>query len=356
MSDYKVVSGKLSENRYDSIQIFRFIAALMVIILHATHYTNERLDPTMSIYHKGGNGVRLFFVISGFVMILSSQNLKEKVGGWKIFAIKRLIRIVPIYWIVTTYKLAVLLVAGSLIHAAKLDLGYIMKSYLFIPAKDINGDISPLLGVGWTLNLEMFFYLIFTIALFFRINAVLFLSLVFIPLAILSFYNTPNWPDIRFYAQALVLDFLYGIIAGQLIISGKRIPNALAILCIFLGMLYLFLPKIEFFPALYYQEYLVTGVVAFLVIYGCACVDKFWKTKPSWLVYLGGASYSLYLIHPLVAPIVPGLFKFAKIHWSYLSVIFSVLLAIAAGTAFYKYCETPLTKFLTKHAKKHKLI
>jgi exopolysaccharide production protein ExoZ len=142
---------------------------------------------------------------------------------------------VPIYWIVTTYKLLVLVFASSLIYHAKIDIAYTLKSYFFIPAKNVDQQYSPYLGVGWTLNFEMFFYLLFTIALALRVKPVLFLSIVFIPLAVLSFYSNPGWPDIKFYANPIILDFLYGMIGAQLILNGKKLPPKIAMSVIFLA-------------------------------------------------------------------------------------------------------------------------
>ena len=339
---------KPPSHKYDIIQVFRFVAALMVIILHSTFYASERLSSSFGLYNQGANGVRLFFVISGFVMILSSENLKNKPGGYKIFAIKRIIRIVPIYWIITTYKLLVLIFASTLILHAKLDALFILKSYFFIPALNIDGSFSPLLGVGWTLNFEMFFYLMFTIALALRINTLAFLSLIFIPLSILSFYKNDHWPDARFYANPIVLDFLYGMIIAKLILNGKKVTQAVAPIMITLGLIILFVPAVKQLGDIASNTFVI-GIAGFLVIYGAASIENSCGSKmPAWLIYLGGASYSLYLIHPIVAPFSPTILKYLHIKLVYLSIIMSVVSAVIAGTLFYKYCEKPLTKFTTK--------
>src|ERR1700760_3356697 len=124
------------DGKYEIIQVLRFVAALMVIILHTTFYTNERLDNSTIIYDQGFNGVRLFFVISGFVMIISSERLIDKPRGWVIFGV---IRIVPIYWIITGYKVIVLIFASSLVLHTVLDWGFIVKSLFFIPAINKEG-------------------------------------------------------------------------------------------------------------------------------------------------------------------------------------------------------------------------
>ena len=353
MNSFTAPEKLVPNNKYDSTQVFRFVAAFMVIILHSTFYASERLGIKIPLYEQGSNGVRLFFVISGFVMIISSEKFKIKAGGWKVFAIKRIIRIVPIYWIVTTYKLFILIVASSVVYHAKLDVSYILKSYFFIPAMNVDGKLQPFLGVGWTLNFEMFFYFFFTVALAFRLNTILFLSLIFIPLAILSNFINTSWPDVRFYANPIVLDFLYGMIAGQLILKNKKLPPKIAVAVIGIGLLYLFLPQLA---AKNLFENLLIGIAAFLVIYGGASIENLWTSKPGWLIYLGGASYSLYLVHPLIAPLAPSLLSMFRLKWVVLSIILSIVFAIAAGTIFYKFCEKPISLFLSKLAKKYKII
>jgi exopolysaccharide production protein ExoZ len=343
------------KKKFEVIQAFRFVAAFMVIILHSTFYTSERLDPNAPIYSQGHNGVRLFFVISGFVMIISSESLKKLASGWKIFSEKRILRIVPIYWIITTYKLLVLVFASALVYHAKIDFTNILKSYFFIPAKNIDGEISPLLGVGWTLNFEMFFYFLFAIALAFRLNVLAFLSAIFIPLAFLSIFKTPASPVISFYADPIIIDFLLGMIAAKLILSAKKISPTLATIFIITGLLYLFVPQIRSLSVLYAYDQITGGIASFMVIYGGICIEKTLQNKiPSWLIYLGGASYSLYLVHPISAPLAPAVFKYLHLKWTWLSVLLSVLTSITAGVLFYKYCEVPLTKFLSHLMRKRK--
>jgi peptidoglycan/LPS O-acetylase OafA/YrhL len=80
----------------------------------------------------GAKGVDIFFIISGFVMVISSRSLITPNDGWKIFLKKRLIRIVPLYWAATSLKLFILLLMSSLVLHANLDGWVIIKSYFFM--------------------------------------------------------------------------------------------------------------------------------------------------------------------------------------------------------------------------------
>ena len=98
------------------------------------------------------------------------------------------------------------------------------------------------------------------------------------------------------------------------------------------------------------------GIVAFFVIYSCASIENFYGPKSTWLINLGGASYSLYLIQPVIAAVVPSILEVFNLKLANFSVVFSVIFAIVVGTTFYKYGEMPLTQFLSGRAKKRKLI
>lgn len=108
-----------SVHRYDSIQALRFIAALLVVVTHSTFYAADRLDPDFFVWKGGTVGVDIFFVISGFVMMITASPFQRIPGGWRYFAMRRITRIVPMYWIATTAKIATLVVLpGVAINSA----------------------------------------------------------------------------------------------------------------------------------------------------------------------------------------------------------------------------------------------
>lgn len=323
----------------------------MVIVCHSSFYANERLVRGSYIYGQGANGVELFFVISGFVMIVSTQNLIGAKDGWKTFAIKRIVRIVPIYWLITTFKLFLLLKTSGVVLHSQLDFWLALKSYLFIPALNMDGEYRPLYGVGWTLNMEMFFYLLFTVALALKFKPLPFLASFFIPLAILAQFKKPGWPDVAFYADPIVLNFLFGMIAAKLILRGYKLPFGVAITLLIIGLLYLFIPVSLIFRG-YNVNQITFGLAAFVVVYSGASVNSkqtgFWR----WPIYLGAASYSLYLIHPSVAPLIPTVLNKLGCRQPLLSVMLSVVAAIFTGTFFYKLCDQPVTAFLKRLIRK----
>src|SRR5262245_61905199 len=147
------LSARPDSSSLVSIQALRAIAALLVFLGHAINQVNlEVAEEFPNSY--GPFGVDLFFVISGFVMVYSSERLFGQPGASVKFFARRLARIVPLYWAAT----AILVWFDVPNASTKAVLG----SLFFVPHIPLE---APLLDVGWTLIFEMFFYSVFAIAL-----------------------------------------------------------------------------------------------------------------------------------------------------------------------------------------------
>ena len=83
------------DGRLASIQFLRGLAALSVTLAHALPYCGLE-------FRLGTAGVDLFFVISGFVMVYASEKYFAQRHGAREFMMRRLARIVPIYWATTS--------------------------------------------------------------------------------------------------------------------------------------------------------------------------------------------------------------------------------------------------------------
>jgi exopolysaccharide production protein ExoZ len=112
----------------------------------------------------GAAGVDIFFVISGFVMWVISASHDTPPHR---FMANRLRRIIPLYWIATIGLATLAALTPTHLPSVKPSLDHALLSLLFIPHYNADGRIWPLLVPGWTLNYEMFFYALFTIALLF---------------------------------------------------------------------------------------------------------------------------------------------------------------------------------------------
>jgi exopolysaccharide production protein ExoZ len=154
------------------------------------------------------------------------------------------------------------------------------------------------------------------------------------------------------YADPIVLDFLFGMIVAKLIINEVKLPLFLAIPAIVVGFTYLFVPVAQLGELLPTWS-LFTSISAFLVVFGCLSMEDRVGNKISSLVlFLGAASYSLYLFHPLIAPIAPTILKKLGLIWPHASVALSIAIAGVGGSIAYVAIERPATRMLTKLARR----
>jgi exopolysaccharide production protein ExoZ len=331
---------------FHTIQVLRFIAALMVVITHSSISIQYYLDPSYRSPITGGTGVNLFFAISGFVMVVSSRKLVMHKSGWRIFLTQRLLRIVPLYWIVTTLKLVVLLVGANVfVFKSPVEFWHILKSYLFLPSLNFDNLYRPIVGVGWTLNLEMFFYVIFAACLFVKISRVMAASIVLIALAALPFLNIDYLPVIGFYTDLTILNFVWGMIVAKLYYADRKLNAAIAYPAILLGIAYLMTP-IQF-PISAIMNATLTNLSVFAVILGAVSVEQQLKGYlNAALRFFGDASYSLYLIHTSVVPLSPMLLHKLGIMNVSLALFCSLSLALVSAALVYLFVERPVTQKL----------
>lgn len=328
-----------SSRQFNLIQVLRFIAAAMVLVLHSSFYTSERLVKGSAVWHEGRYGVDIFFVISGFVMMLSAEALISKPDGWRTFLSRRFIRIFPLYWVATTINLAVLLVMPVVVLHSQFDLWEIVSSYFLIPHRDAKGVIEPLLGVGWTLMFEMMFYYCFAICLKFKLSPLKMIVPIFIVLGTLSFFKTPAWPTIAFFCNVHVLAFCTGMFLAKYV---RLVPTGLkwGLPFAFVGFLVLVTPALSSVPVV---SPLVMVLASTLVVAAAISLEpRLGRLAPASLLTLGAASYALYLFHPLIAPAVPMVLKKLAVHSAPLSILLCVCVAIPVGLLVHFGVERPI--------------
>ncbi|MFZ4759466.1 MAG: acyltransferase family protein, partial [Burkholderiaceae bacterium] len=294
-----------STYRYEGIQALRFVAALLVVVTHSTFYVSERLVAGYPVWSSGAAGVDVFFVISGFVMVVSSHSLIGRPDGARVFMLRRLSRIVPLYWVATTLKVAAILAVPAAVLNGGLDLGHVVKSYLFLPSYNEQGGLHPVVAVGWTLNFEMFFYVVFATAMVLRVPPLPFVGLFFAALSVAALFRQPDWPAVAFWLDTILLEFVAGMVIARLCMSGVRVAPPVAIAMTAAGFAGLLWPW-GVVPDM--MRVLAWGVPAALIVSGVAMLEPVLQGRvPSQLMLLGDSSYALYLFHPMIAPIAPAL-------------------------------------------------
>lgn len=333
------------------VQLLRFIAAVLVVITHATLAIVERLNVhEFSVWENGGVGVNIFFVISGFVMVVSSQKLLFRNDGAKLFLQKRLIRIVPIYWFATSLKLSIVLLFPIVTLHSNFDYWHTLCSFLFIPAKNGEGVITPIHAVGWTLTYEMLFYCLFALALYLKKPAVLFVSTLFILLILIStFIDLSAWTIADYYSRPITLQFVMGMIIGLMHIKEFKFHPVLALLFLVFGFAQV-LTELYIKSEPDWLSFLRWGLPSAMIVIGVVYLEPYIKSYiPKMLTYLGDGSYSLYIFHPFIIPAIGILLAKLGIDNPSIAMVILVIIPILLCQIIYLYLEAPITSYLAKY-------
>ena len=335
-------------NKIFSLQILRGVAALLIVFAHACHDTSKTTNESWlinfyNLQHFGFIGLDLFFIISGFIMILihGDDFLRPKAAG--IFLIKRIIRIVPLYWIFTIFAASLLLVFPELFSKGKMfDFEHLIASLFFFPWYNTNGDIFPVLAVGWTLNVEMYFYVVFALTLLLAKKYFL-ATISFILIFGVLIFNILNvsFPYFLMIGKPILLEFLIGVYIGYLyrkkIILENPMIWLIISLIVILGTIFIHVNTV--------YSVIFKGVPSAILIYvllsleykfGCKYCNKY-------LIILGNASYSIYVTH---AFFYKGVIKlFGNIEPDLL-ILLSVFFSILGGIFIYYAIEKPIYDFM----------
>jgi exopolysaccharide production protein ExoZ len=335
---------KLPARKYDGLQVLRFLAALLVVVFHATSISSEQLGGP-GIWANGAYGVDIFFVLSGFVIVWSSAKLGHTRDGWLIFLERRVVRVVPMYWIGTTFKVIAMVVASSMVVHARLSVPSVLASYFFIPSRNLDNRFMPVLGVGWTLNYEMFFYALFAIALLIRTNVFRFVGVILALLAIGAYFRRPWWPAPSFYLDTIVLDFFLGMMIAKLCLQNRRLPRAVSIPMLVAGVILLCLPV----PSDTFPRVVASGIPAAMVVWATASLEGFLPRIPAVILFLADASYSIYLFHLLAAQLPAVMMARYHIDLPWTAVSLSIAISLAVGSVFHQFLERPITNWFREN-------
>lgn len=341
----------MAVSTYSGIQLLRFLAAFGVLMTHVSFVIQDKFPSfNFPMWDLGLAGVAVFFVISGFVMVVSTQRLQHKSNAWREFASRRIIRIVPIYWLATTLKLAIVLMIPALAVHSQFDLLHTVASYFFIHIRDESGNFSPLHAVGWTLNYEMFFYFIFSLALSFHKNPIAFVSGILSGLiGVGLLFDVHTSASFVAYMQPIMLQFVIGMLIGYCCVNRKTAPYPLAIIMTLVGAYFVAnnVPPVEY---LGWQAFFEVGLPAALLVAGFAFLEPYIQVYiPRFLQELGDSSYSLYLFHPFILALTA--IVVAKLGWyssAWSIAIIMTLASVLGGWLIYKLVELPMTGFLRK--------
>jgi exopolysaccharide production protein ExoZ len=298
-----------------NIQYLRAFAALNVVYFH-TLLASEMYDIQTIIFSKIGNwgasGVDIFFVISGFIMMHVQLNNPKKM---LMFFLSRLNRIVPIYWLLSILILLVYLAFPEIFRNFTLNFKWVFSSFFFV-SQLITGDF-PIIAIGWTLEWEMLFYLTFGLSIYFKKikTRVLFIFFLMVLIFLIS-------------KKLFIFEFFLGILVA-LIYNRFRISKQIGFLLLITGITLLFLSINPISSIKNYDRFFYWGIPSAILITG-AVYSK--QLENSFLMYLGNASYSIYLLQILTVPCFYKIVTYShlKINSEFLTIICFVLTIICS--------------------------
>lgn len=332
--------------RLGNLDYLRGICATGIMIYHYTTWSTCELSAQSFLGRIGIYGVAIFYILSGLTLAYAYNNRlsfsKSDLGD---FFKKRLFRILPLLWLATLSSIALSkktpAIADVLLNLSGL-FGFIKWDIYFATG-------------AWSIGNEMVFYSLFPILLigmnknrylpyiitFFILSCYLFFTFRIINQNELlakqwHLYTNPLNQIFFFYAGVL----LYKLFSNTIIKKNTGIGIGLTGLCI-----------LSFYPSSTISIDLVSGVNRIFFTFSCCLIClSFYKSQyllpqllDTWLAFLGRASYSIYLLHPIVYAVAKAFFKILSKHSFILPegllIAISIIVTLCTSYFVHKYFE-----------------
>ncbi|EMN5850635.1 acyltransferase [Enterobacter hormaechei] len=342
-----------------SLQALRGIAAIAVMLLHHQGFTGLSSDSLAGKLVAGGSwGVDLFFIISGFIAAYTIPRESSGLSAGVDYFVNRLVRIVPLYYLMTFSSFG----ADQEAWIASI------KSLMFIPiggVDDGGNSLGPIyggatIGQGWTLNYEMYFYMIAALSFVFGARK-WFATITFIIMVVLIPLVLFGIPDqylrygfsmdsayLSMVTHPIIFEFIAGAALGLLYPLLSDRLNIFSLILSILGVAIFICNAItHYWPG---HGVLGYGFTSFLLVLSVIQLERAgYVIKSRILLYLGGVSYSVYLLHMNIKNIFIKVFKHSGVDMSeygLLLLFFSILTTMIIAHYTHKYIEVNFTKYL----------
>ena len=338
--------------RIEQLTFTRFIAAILIVIFH---YGVDifPFNLTKQLFTGANVGVSYFFVLSGFVMIIAYHR-KTKISALS-YLKNRFARIYPVY------LLASIILIGYYLFATNLSVNTIdVLLNTFMIQSWVPGKALTLNFPGWSLSVELFFYLMFPI-LFnfvyrkFDYKKLIIPILIFFGISQLAFLyflysdyylgvHTASHDQLFYFPLMHLNEFIMGNLAGLYFINKKNHTQknySIYILLLIIGCGLL----LSFDTAMKYHNGILSLLFIPLILFISS--DNSWISRISthkWMVHLGEISYGVYILQIPVFVITRRVL--IKLGVENKTVIFyaGIVALLIFSSITYKYIEAPLRK------------
>jgi exopolysaccharide production protein ExoZ len=342
-----------------SIQVFRGISAMLVVLLHLhnverKYFQTHYMDP----FQFGWIGVDLFFVISGVVISLVTAGKFQNRPAAVRFLYQRFARIYPTFWFYYAIISAAFLYNPLWINASSGHHADLLRSLFLIPSRYGN-----IVGQAWTLSYELNFYLVFfTLLLFVPERRLLWFLAAWgtgiISLDLLAPVPYDHWVG-WMITNPFILEFLAGCLLFR-ICTQVQLGLRAGIVSLITGITWfggLLLwthwrhgGQSDWLKNGYWARPLACSVVGFLVLLGMILLERSGRLRVGKLLLgIGDWSYSIYLSHEVVIELI-GRTAHRYLHNFHAAIlvvdVVSVPLVIVTGYCGYTWVEKPLLSLL----------
>jgi exopolysaccharide production protein ExoZ len=329
-----------------SIQILRFVAAFAVVIFHSQQALSKGAYETLGYWFElGAAGVHVFFVISGFVIMHTSFAGTDVGMPTKRFLLRRFTRIFPIYWLCCAAYVAYHQTFGT---SYDLSLTDWLGALLLLPSGS-----SKIIGPGWTLSYELYFYICFAALL--RLSArmtLIALTMFFVGSIIVGLLINFRGPT-AIITNPLILEFCAGCWLGYFYARRNVGSRGVGISLVISGIILFVAGALVDYRTVPLS--VIWGIPSILLVAGCLIAERA-GPLPKWArqaSHLGDSSYVLYLIHILCITIALDLGLNALVPMEPAAGVgAAVLLSIAcaaAAAAIFHFLERPMLRWLRRN-------
>jgi exopolysaccharide production protein ExoZ len=343
-----------------SIQAARGLAAIAVVLSHAGTILGSpavlSYVPMLGIFRFGHAGVDFFFVLSGFIIVFVHHRHIGRPDVFMSYLRKRLTRIFPMYWV----ALGLLMILTALGMASDVDLSVaptdaaqLVRTLLLLPQHQ-----SSLLGVSWTLQHEMLFYLLFGLAILDRRLGVVALGVWLGTVIWACLWVTPDplpWAPVSllwgFFAASYHLQFLLGGTVAIGVLNGSVPAPRMILLLGILGLASTgVLEDAGLIAYLGPASQALFGGFSALAIAGMAAGEQIGLlasgARPA---FVGESSYSIYLVHAPVIAAATALLaagRWTHVVPGWLLMVVLVMIGGTAGLVIHLVVERPILRLL----------
>lgn len=356
-----------STNYLPEVDGLRFLAIFMVVIwMHTTHFIDEKFFSGQLIESaywrnfimEGGNGVAIFFMISGFILSLPFATLHfdkttdKKPLNLKRYYLRRLVRLEPPYLIAL-----IIFFIGNVWVLHKFEFGELLPHFFasaFYLHNTIYDSFSFVLPIAWSLEVEVQFYLLAPFLCFVYLIRSKYLRWTIFLLAIIA-SGIYNYQFIMGNVVKFFCFFAIGMLITDLYCNKEKFIHS-SKWCFFIGLVSLlgivFIPTLTSYTG-YWIKFFLAAVFFYTVLTNSGMKTIF---SNRYLTIIGGMCYSIYLLHFGVLSALGYILKDSKLNLSNYYFIplyfvsFSACILIISAV-YFLLVEKPFMKLRVRNTK-----